>query len=73
MIAFTRNVLSNLTLNSILQFVANTVDERLRITTEYQVVSNFPNFVVFENHQAAIKFISVVPRIFSGGGVKKWS
>jgi hypothetical protein len=46
-----------LKLNSISQIVANIVDERLRLTTEYQVVSNFPNFVVFENPQAASKVI----------------
>jgi hypothetical protein len=45
-----------LTLNSVRQIVANTVDERLRITNEYQVVSNIPNFL-FENPQAASKVI----------------
>jgi hypothetical protein len=46
-----------LTQNSISQTVANIVDERLRLTTGYQVVSNVPNFVVFENPQAASKVI----------------
>jgi len=45
-----------LTLNSVSQ-IANTVDKRLRITIEHQVVSNVPNFVVFENPQAAPKVI----------------
>jgi len=57
MIAVTRSDFFYLTLNSIRQIVAKTVDKRLRITTEYQAVSNVPNCVVFENPQAASKLI----------------